>query len=98
MYQETKELPVTETQPEKISWDVLDRFTKADEIAHFLALRGFKGTQVSPWHCPLARATGWVVRSRARRREESYESINLTPAERQFVQNFDTGLYPFLRK
>jgi hypothetical protein len=99
MYRENKELPATESCPQRpqVSWEVLDGFTSPHEIAAFLYAHGVKGRIRDTQQCPLARVTGWTVGLHSRSRWWWMPfGLQLTRAEKRFVKLFDMQRYPDL--
>ena len=111
MYQETKELPITESRPVKqpsllrwwlfrrrISWKVLDALDNPDEIAALLHSQDIRGVHCRPNACALARATGWSVSSDHADKYWFLWKHRFTEAEQTFVKLFDAGFYPNLEQ
>lgn len=81
----------------RLTWDQLDSFQTADEVAGCLRRVGVKGLQASCEYCPLAVATGWIVTHRRRWWPwNDTKEAPLTAAQRAFTLSFDQGGYPDL--
>ena len=89
-------MPHTKSQ-KLISWKVLDRYKTSRGIAAFLRKNKIKGLKGSLVSCPLAEATGWKVNIHYRISFGANEYIPLTDAQRNFVKEFDSGEYSYLR-
>lgn len=92
-------MPHTKAQ-KRISWEVLDKYKTSRGLAAFLRKRKIKGLRDSSSECPLAKATGWEVSGEERVRFilDADQRIPLTPAERDFVAEFDLHVYPDLER
>ena len=95
-------MPHTKAQ-KRISWEVLDKYKTSRGLAAFLRKRKIKGLRNSFSECPLAEATGWKVSGMSRVPKnfsifDFAHQIPLTPAERDFVAEFDLHVYPDLER
>jgi hypothetical protein len=77
-----------------ISWEVIDQFKTADEIACLMRYLGVMGRRGDMCCCPLARATGWKVTGSTR--IKGRVRIGLSSVAQEFARRFDAGSYKHL--